>query len=594
VNTENKVRQDERTDAHAFEDTFENPFEDKAEQPAIESSDAAELGASFADLGLSKDILKNLKEVGFEKPSPIQEKSIPLLLQKKDIVGVAQTGSGKTAAFVLPILQNLKHDKTIEALVLVPTRELCTQVVKAFKSLSGGRLRVLSIVGGEPYRKQLQGLRGDDQIVVATPGRLLDLLTSYDLERFKPKTLVLDEADEMMDMGFLEPIRKILGAIPKIEQRVLFSATMPKPIARLIKEEFSNPVHVNVASNKPHADITQSLYLIKGQERDEALRRILAVEQPDKVLIFCRTKRGCEQVCQMLVSEGVTAKSLHGDHAQRERRFAIEAFRDGKTKALIATDVASRGLDIKDLDYVINYDFPDNRERYLHRVGRTGRGGQTGKALSLATLAELQDAGFGRGNKDGLPFQAKQLPTLKDISFMQRDRFWADVLLHPIAKEKLLESQQILLEHEPEEVLAKLLTMLENKNKLSGPNEIGFKPSKLRQMLDAASSGSSSRNFARRRKFGRGSDRRGGSSSGSWRGSSQRRGGSSGGGYSGGGRGRSSDSRSSEGRSDSRPGGRGGSSSDRRGRPSGKGTAGGGYNPSKRKPSKGKGRPSRH
>ncbi len=506
----------------------------------------SQTSSSFKSMGLSKRLLSYIEESGFTKPTEIQSLCIPPILDGRDIIGVAETGSGKTAAFALPTLQNLKHDKTIEVLVLVPTRELCSQVVKAFGQFSTLKDDfICQVVGGVPYDKQIRQLNGKSSVVVATPGRLLDILSTKSIKRFKPQTLIIDEADEMMEMGFLEAIKKILALMPPIEQKILFSATMPKPVSRLVNEEFSNPERIQAKGNgsDSHKDIEQVVYLVKHKEKQDALLRYLAIENPEKTILFSRTKRGVDELCSLLGGKGISVAALHGDYSQPERRRTIERFHQGKVCFLVATDVASRGLDIPDLSLVINYDFPDSKDRYTHRIGRTGRAGNKGKAISFATVLDLRDAGFRDLRKEKVPFSFGFLPDLNETRDILENKLIADVNEQYIEERWIMKCQAILLKQEPEVALAKAFALLEQRMPVDGPNHIGVSPSRLQTLLDSVASGKGDSSFHRRRGGGRrGGPRRGDSrSGGGFRGGDSRRGSFRGGDS------RSGDSRSSGG-----------------------------------------------
>ncbi len=452
--------------------------------------------SNFESLGLSKRLLSYIADNGFTEPTEIQSLCIPPILEGKDIIGVAKTGSGKTAAFALPALQNLKHDNSIEVLVLVPTRELCTQVVKAFGQFTKSKDKyqddfICQVVGGVPYDKQIRQLNGKSSVVVATPGRLLDILSSKNITRFTPKVLIVDEADEMMEMGFLEAIKNILELMPAISQKILFSATMPKPVLRLVNDQFSNPERIEAKGDgtEAHKDIDQSVYLVKHKEKQDALMRYLVIENPEKTILFSRTKRGVDELCSLLGGKGISVAALHGDYSQPERRRTIERFHQGKVKFLVATDVASRGLDIPDLTHVINYDFPDNKDRYTHRIGRTGRAGNKGTAVSFASISDLQNAGFRDLRKEKLPFRFEFLPDLHTTRDLLENKLLADVQEAWIEERWIKKAQVALTTEEPEILLAKALAFLEKRMPVEGPKHIGVSPSRLQTLLDSAASG---------------------------------------------------------------------------------------------------------
>ncbi|HCR4096271.1 TPA: DEAD/DEAH family ATP-dependent RNA helicase [Providencia rettgeri] len=344
-----------------------------------------ETDISFADLGLSASILTALNDLGYEKPSPIQQQCIPLLMDGNDVLGMAQTGSGKTAAFSLPLLQNIDPDlKAPQILVLAPTRELAVQVAEAMSDFSKhmSRVNVVALYGGQRYDVQLRALRQGPQIVEGTPGRLLDHLKRGTLDLSKLKGLVLDEADEMLRMGFIEDVENIMGQIPAEHQTALFSATMPEPIRRITRRFMKEPKEIRIqASITTRPDIAQSYWTVYGMRKNEALVRFLEAEDFDAAIIFVRTKNATLEVAEALERNGYNSAALNGDMNQALREQTLERLKDGRLDILIATDVAARGLDVERISLVVNYDIPMDAESYVHRIGRTGRAGRAGRAL---------------------------------------------------------------------------------------------------------------------------------------------------------------------------------------------------------------------
>ena len=336
---------------------------------------------NFADLQLSAPVLKALKEVGYEAPSPIQAQTIPLLMDNQDVLGQAQTGTGKTAAFALPIVSRIDiKQHAPQALVLAPTRELAIQVAEAFQKYASHvpNFHVLPIYGGQSYGPQLSALRRGVHVVVGTPGRVIDHLEKGSLDLSQIKTLVLDEADEMLRMGFIEDVETILQRTPATRQTALFSATMPPPIKRIAKTYLNNPSEILVASKTSTAtNIRQRFWLVSGMQKTEALTRILEAEPFDGMIIFARTKLGTEELATKLQARGFAAAAINGDMAQPQRERTIGMLKDGKIDILVATDVAARGLDVERISHVVNYDVPSDPESYTHRIGRTGRAGRT-------------------------------------------------------------------------------------------------------------------------------------------------------------------------------------------------------------------------
>lgn len=345
----------------------------------------AEFETTFADLGLKAPILEALNDLGYEKPSPIQAECIPHLLSGRDVLGMAQTGSGKTAAFSLPLLNNIDPDlRAPQILVLAPTRELAVQVAEAMTEFSKHMrgVNVVALYGGQRYDVQLRALRQGPQIVVGTPGRLLDHLKRGTLDLSKLSGLVLDEADEMLRMGFIEDVETIMAQIPDGHQTALFSATMPEAIRRITRRFMKEPQEVRIQSSvTTRPDISQSYWSVYGMRKNEALVRFLEAEDFDAAIIFVRTKNATLEVAEALERSGYNSAALNGDMNQALREQTLERLKDGRLDILIATDVAARGLDVERISLVVNYDIPMDSESYVHRIGRTGRAGRAGRAL---------------------------------------------------------------------------------------------------------------------------------------------------------------------------------------------------------------------
>ncbi|HCT3360465.1 TPA: DEAD/DEAH family ATP-dependent RNA helicase [Enterobacter cloacae] len=345
----------------------------------------AEFETTFADLGLKAPILEALNDLGYEKPSPIQAECIPHLLSGRDVLGMAQTGSGKTAAFSLPLLNNIDPDlRAPQILVLAPTRELAVQVAEAMTEFSKHMrgVNVVALYGGQRYDVQLRALRQGPQIVVGTPGRLLDHLKRGTLDLSKLSGLVLDEADEMLRMGFIEDVETIMAQIPEGHQTALFSATMPEAIRRITRRFMKEPQEVRIQSSvTTRPDISQSYWSVYGMRKNEALVRFLEAEDFDAAIIFVRTKNATLEVAEALERNGYNSAALNGDMNQALREQTLERLKDGRLDILIATDVAARGLDVERISLVVNYDIPMDSESYVHRIGRTGRAGRAGRAL---------------------------------------------------------------------------------------------------------------------------------------------------------------------------------------------------------------------
>jgi len=345
----------------------------------------------FSDLGLAKPLLKALAEKGYKEPTPIQAQAIPVILQGKDLLGIAQTGTGKTAAFALPILQRLAEDRKpaprrgFRCLVLSPTRELATQIAENFKAYAVHMgLSVHTIYGGVKYGPQMKALAGGIDVLVATPGRLMDHMAEKSANVSGTEIFVLDEADQMLDLGFVVPIRKIASQLTKNRQNLFFSATMPSEIGKLAGELLKDPVQVSVAPQATTVErIDQRVLFIEAQRKRPLLAELFADNSFSRTIVFTRTKRGADRVAKYLNAAGIEAASIHGDKTQGQRERALAAFKAGEMRALVATDIAARGIDVNDVSHVINYELPNVPEAYVHRIGRTARKGKDGIAISF-------------------------------------------------------------------------------------------------------------------------------------------------------------------------------------------------------------------
>ncbi|MGK5018320.1 MULTISPECIES: DEAD/DEAH box helicase [unclassified Janthinobacterium] len=380
----------------------------------------------FSDLNLSEPLIRALKDVGYETPSPIQAATIPLLLANRDVLGQAQTGTGKTAAFALPILSRIDlKQSSPQALVLAPTRELAIQVAEAFQVYAAHipGFHVLPIYGGQSYGPQLSALRRGVHVIVGTPGRVIDHLDKGSLDLSKLKTLVLDEADEMLRMGFIDDVERILKETPDGHQTALFSATMPSVIKRIATTYLVNPAEVTVAAKTGTADnIRQRYWLVSGMHKLDALTRILEAEAFDGMIIFARTKLGTEELAGKLQARGFSAAAINGDIQQAQRERTIQQLKDGKIDILVATDVAARGLDVERISHVVNYDVPHDPESYTHRIGRTGRAGRSGEAILFITPREknLLKA-IERSTRQ--PISMLELPTIQAVNDVRIAKF---------------------------------------------------------------------------------------------------------------------------------------------------------------------------
>jgi ATP-dependent RNA helicase DeaD len=351
---------------------------------------------TFEELGLKREVLLALEELGYTEPTPIQERAIPELLAGHDVIGQAQTGTGKTAAFGLPLLQYLDpSSQETQAIVLTPTRELCIQVTQALRAYAEHiDIEVVAVFGGAPIATQQSRLRRGAHVVVATVGRMMDLISRRSLVLTSARYVVLDEADEMLDLGFIEDVEKILRMSPSGRQTALFSATMPAPIARLAETYMYDPVTISITPKQLTVDaIEQAFVEVMNRSKTERLIDVLRAEEPEQAIIFCRTKIGAARLDRELRDKGFRNKALHGDMTQGQRDGVMIQFKDHKLPLLVATDVAARGLDIEHVTHVINYDLPNNTEIYVHRIRRTGRVGRTGRAITFVTPKQRPEIG---------------------------------------------------------------------------------------------------------------------------------------------------------------------------------------------------------
>jgi len=353
----------------------------------------------FENLEIIKPIQKALKEEGYKKTTPIQEKSIPYVLDGKDLVGCAQTGTGKTAAFAVPVLQNLsknkkanKNPRPIRALVLAPTRELAIQIGDSFECYGKYiNLKSAVIFGGVSQNPQTKALREGVDILIATPGRMLDLFNQKYIDLHNIECFVLDEADRMLDMGMIHDVKKIISKLPKSRQNLLFSATMPSEITKLVDSIVKDPIRVEVTPVSSTVDtITQEVYYVRKKQKKSLLKHLLKDTSIESALVFSTTKRGANMIAKDLVEAGIEAEAIHGNKSQNARQRALNNFKEGKIRVLVATDIAARGIDVNELSHVFNYNLPDIPETYVHRIGRTGRAGAKGVAISFCDIEEIK------------------------------------------------------------------------------------------------------------------------------------------------------------------------------------------------------------
>lgn len=348
----------------------------------------------FKDLDIIEPIQRSLKEEGYKSPTPIQEQSIPYLLKGRDLLGCAQTGTGKTASFAIPILQHIynerKSNKNIKAVILAPTRELAIQIGENFNTYSKyTKIKSLVIFGGVSQKPQVEALKKGVDVLIATPGRMLDLYNQKFINLDNVKYFVLDEADSMLDMGMIHDVKRIIKYLPKVRQNIFFSATMPKEISKLADTIFNNPVKVEVAPVSSTIEtVNQSIYFVSSKKKKSLLIDLLKDKSMESVIVFSRTKHGANKITKDLINASITAEAIHGNKSQNARQLALNNFKEKKTRVLVATDIAARGIDIDELSHVINFDLPEVAETYVHRIGRTGRAGKSGTAIAFCSIEE--------------------------------------------------------------------------------------------------------------------------------------------------------------------------------------------------------------
>ncbi len=480
---------------------------------------------TFEDFNFKAPLARAIKDAGFKEPSPVQQEAIPIVLKGSDIVAQAQTGTGKTAAFGLPIINMMEHDGEVEMVVIVPTRELATQVSdELFRFARNFKTSTATVYGGSSYSRQIKHINNAG-IVVATPGRFLDLLNKGEIN-INPKYVVLDEADEMLDMGFLDDIKEIFTYFPSSRQTLLFSATMPKPIKMLAETILYQPEFVTITkTNTTNENIKQLYYVVEERERDDALIRLMDYKNPDKCIVFCRTKREVDRLVDYLMAQGQSAKGLHGDIEQRQREDIIRGFKRGSFDTLIATDVAARGLDVRDVTHVFNYHIPFDSESYVHRIGRTGRAGREGMAISIVTPHEFNS--LKKIQKDvGSKLESKVIPTIQDVQMQQKD-----AMIDNLKNQKITEIARELVaklkeDISDEDIALKLASMLYSANDIKGSDRIGKTIAEVDRLMANAGRGDGGRNRGGRNRGGRSRNRSGGG----YRGNNHRGGNRNGGG----------------------------------------------------------------
>jgi ATP-dependent RNA helicase DeaD len=423
------------------------------------------LTTTFLELGLSEALMKSIQKMGFEETTPIQAQAIPLGLQNKDIIGQAQTGTGKTAAFGIPLIEktNVKSEH-IQGIVVAPTRELAIQVAEELHKIGyTKRIRVLPVYGGQDINRQIRALKNRPHIIVGTPGRILDHINRKTIRMEHIHTVVLDEADEMLNMGFIDDIEKILANVPKERQTLLFSATMPEPIRRIAERFMKNPEVVKVKAKEVTVPNIEQFFLeVHEKKKFDVLTRLLDIQSPELAIVFGRTKRRVDELSEALTVRGYAAEGIHGDLSQAKRLSVLKKFKEGTIDVLVATDVAARGLDISGVTHVYNFDIPQDPESYVHRIGRTGRAGKTGVAMTFVTPREMgQLKNIERITKRKIE---RMIPPTLDEALEGQQRATVEKLTAIIENENLSfykrAAEQLLEEHDSVTVVAAAIKMM--------------------------------------------------------------------------------------------------------------------------------------
>ena len=471
----------------------------------LESVAEEEPVITFDSFGFCPEIMQALNEAGFREPTPIQVKAIPSVMEGRDVIGQALTGTGKTAAFGLPTMQKIMNEPGLNLLVLVPTRELAAQVSnELFKLGRYANIHTAAFTGGQSYSRQETMLAKGINALVATPGRLLDLIDSGHFDDINPKHIVVDEADEMLDMGFLDDVKKIFEHFDGEHQTMLFSATMPRPVIQLAEHILKDPVNITTSiTESTNNDIEQLFYVIEDHERADAVIRLIDAENVTKGMIFCRTKEETDSLNILLSARGYNVNCLHGDMEQAQRSRVMAAFRRGEIDILVATDVAARGLDVDDVSHVFNYHLPFDSRGYVHRIGRTGRAGKSGTAITLVTPREMRQLDAIRRNV-GAQLQNRLVPTRTQVTEQRLKKIFHDVHDYKLDMNILNQVETLSVNQDLLVIIAKLLAHQLESCGDKGPEEIGLHGPKLQRVLDR-----SDRKGRERREGGRDDDRDG-------------------------------------------------------------------------------------
>ena len=523
ISPKKKKKQQENNTEEKAADTTENPSaeETSEHQPEMSGNETADEAVrqednpesvaqeepviTFDSFGFCPEIMQALNEAGFREPTPIQVKAIPSVMEGRDVIGQALTGTGKTAAFGLPTMQKIMNEPGLNLLVLVPTRELAAQVSnELFKLGRYANIHTAAFTGGQSYSRQETMLAKGINALVATPGRLLDLIDSGHFDDINPKHIVVDEADEMLDMGFLDDVKKIFEHFDGEHQTMLFSATMPRPVIQLAEHILKDPVNITTSiTESTNNDIEQLFYVIEDHERADAVIRLIDAENVTKGMIFCRTKEETDSLNILLSARGYNVNCLHGDMEQAQRSRVMAAFRRGEIDILVATDVAARGLDVDDVSHVFNYHLPFDSRGYVHRIGRTGRAGKSGTAITLVTPREMRQLDAIRRNV-GAQLQNRLVPTRTQVTEQRLKKIFHDVHDYKLDMNILNQVETLSVNQDLLVIIAKLLAHQLESCGDKGPEEIGLHGPKLQRVLDR-----SDRKGRERREGGRDDDRDG-------------------------------------------------------------------------------------
>ncbi|MBR4221982.1 MAG: DEAD/DEAH box helicase, partial [Victivallales bacterium] len=439
---------------------------------------------TFDSFGFCDEIMQGVKEAGFTEPTPIQIKAIPAVMEGKDVIGQALTGTGKTAAFGLPLMNKMVGKKGLRLLVLVPTRELAAQVsAELFRLGHFAGIHTAAFTGGQAYSRQEKLLAMGIDALVATPGRLIDLIESGHFKDIHPEYIVVDEADEMLDMGFLDDVKRIFEAFCGPHQTMLFSATMPRPVVELAETILKAPVNITTSiAESTNNDIEQLFFVIQDSERIDAIVRLIDAQDIGKAMIFCRTKEETDALNILLGGRGYNVNCLHGDMEQAQRSRVMAAFRRGEIDILVATDVAARGLDVDDVTHVFNFHLPFDSTGYVHRIGRTGRAGKTGTAITLVTPREMRQLEAIKRTV-GAQIENRLIPTRTEVTSLRLKKIFHDLNEYPLDMDILRQVQTLSVNQDLLVLLAKLIGHNLSGGADQGPEHIGFEGQKLDRIL---------------------------------------------------------------------------------------------------------------